>query len=543
MKDASNTSKVQREDAVYYEDFMHLSVNGNDYPALKAAHDYANSVGKKVIAEKNKSYTITDLLDKNGNYSAIKIKTDVDFGNAKILIDDTHLTSHLDPNNLDVFSVVSEYDAFFLSKEEIADIFPNGIVANSLERIKWKYNFPAMLVIINEEQRVYKRFGSAVYNDNPKIGHAQTELVVIDKDGNVDPETTVMFDYSKVTDVKVFRIDEQPITITGGIFTTKASSFVNKVNGVYRVDAIHRGFCAQRSNVTFMNVAHYVTNEVKAHPKDLDKKGAGYDRFFMAQNASDVTFENCIFTARRYYSVRGSYDITANTANRVIVKNCTQSNFYVTDEYVLGENGNPTKMLSVKDNWYWGVCGSSGCKNFIYDGSVLSRYDSHTNLYNGKIINSKITRIQLIGCGDMLIENTEIVPAGAALINLRMDYGATWRGNITMRNCRVQNDTDDSLCIVYMPWKNHDFGIRSTMPNVAVDNLTLARKVPLYIFRGCEEELANKEYLANDEKNLNPLNSAEYITVYKCDGDENEYLLKNYAYLSNTQISDSVKLI
>ena len=539
----NDMAKQTREDAVYYGDFMHLSVNGNDYPAIKAAHDYANATGKKVIAGENTSYTITDLLDENGNASTIKIKTDVDFCNAKILIDDTHLTSHLDPSNLDVFTVVSDYEHFSLSEEEIADIFPSGIDAKNLKQIKWKYNFPAMLIVTNVEQRVYKRWGSAVYNDNPKAGHAQRELTVIDKDGNIDPETSFMHNYAKVTGVEVYRIDETPITVTGGVFTTKASSFVHTVNGVYKVDALHRGLCSERSNVTFKNVAHYVINEVKAHPKDPNTKGAGYDGFFRAQKASDITFENCIMSARRYYFVRGSYGLNANTANRVTLKNCTQSNFYVNDEYVLAENGNPEKMLSMKDHWYWGVCGTAGCKNFIYDGSTLSRYDSHTNLCNGKIINSTITNIQLIGGGDMLIENTTIIPTGRVFVNLRSDYGATWKGNITIRNCKVQNDTGDLFCLLYVLWQNHDFGVPSTMPNITVENVKLARKVPLYVISGCEEELANKEELANGDKNLNPLQTPEYVTVYKSEDDDNEYLLKNYAYLADTKISDTVKLI
>ena len=48
---------------------------------------------------------------------------------------------------------------------------------------------------------------------------------------------------------------------------------------------------------------------------------------------------------------------------------------------------------------YWGIAGSSYCKNMTYDGCMLSRFDAHAGIYNGKIINSTINAVEIIGGG------------------------------------------------------------------------------------------------------------------------------------------------
>ena len=59
-----------------------------------------------------------------------------------------------------------------------------------------------MLLVKNEEQRAYKRWGTAVYRDNPKIGHPQWELVVVDKDGKYEKLTEEHLQYAhKISDI------------------------------------------------------------------------------------------------------------------------------------------------------------------------------------------------------------------------------------------------------------------------------------------------------------------------------------------------------
>lgn len=524
---------------VYYEDFMHLSVDGNDYLAIKAAHDYANKGGQTVKAGRNKKYTITDICDENGKYAPIVIKTNVDWGNAEILIDDTSITNVNDGNNKNIFVVESDYEEIKLTRSQIAEMFPDGISASDTTQILWNYDFPALVVVINSGHKNYIRYGG-----NANNGANQKELIIVDKNGNLDPTANFMFDYEKVTSVTVYRTDVEPITISGGIVTTKASRHCQKdANGNFTSAYYKRGIQVTRPNTTLKGIKHYVTNEVESAPNDKKSKGPAYSGFFTTSATSNVYIIDCVLTARRYYKIAGTYDFNANTTNNIVLKNCTQSNFYLLDE-----DGNPTETLSMAGSMYWGVGGTNYCKNMVYDGCELTRYDAHSGVHNGKIINSKVTAINLIGAGDMLIENCDLEPTSTNIITLRSDYGSTWKGTVTIKNCRVKN-SNTSMSIFAMTWVNHNFGYTVHMPNVVIDNLTFA-KTPkeIMIFK----ETANKGYytmateynihedtLKNGDKNINKVAPSEFITVINTNGYK--YTLVDVPFFVKTKVSENIE--
>ena len=69
---------------VYYSEFGAIGDGkAEDFPAIKACHEYANENGCKVMADAGKTYYIGDT-----GPDPIIVKTDVDWGDATFIIDD-----------------------------------------------------------------------------------------------------------------------------------------------------------------------------------------------------------------------------------------------------------------------------------------------------------------------------------------------------------------------------------------------------------------------------------------------------------------------
>ena len=152
-----------------------------------------------------------------------KIKTNVDWGTSKFIIDDSEITSDMPAKNGSIFYVDRDYEPI---EYTIENDTPNGAIARinaeggfkaDVKKLDLGIGYAAMVMFINEERKVYIRFGA-----NAGSGNAQSELVNLDADGNVDPTSAFLLDYDKVTKIIVIRADD-PITIKGGIFTTIAN--------------------------------------------------------------------------------------------------------------------------------------------------------------------------------------------------------------------------------------------------------------------------------------------------------------------------------
>ena len=76
---------------VTYEEFGAVGDGvTDDYAAICKAHDYANEAGLPVKANDNATYYILNPIIDGAMRSAI-IKTDVDWGGAKFIIDDSEI--------------------------------------------------------------------------------------------------------------------------------------------------------------------------------------------------------------------------------------------------------------------------------------------------------------------------------------------------------------------------------------------------------------------------------------------------------------------
>ena len=475
----------------------------NDFAAIKAAHDYANEHGIPVKIEGDNTYYIGDV-EIDGKPEIAIIKTDVDWGNAKFIIDDNVFA--LDGINvhgkhyMHIFKVDSDYEMTVIEDRALLDKVVSEGFNKKTVKVNLNLGYPAMIIPHNSKEKVYKRKGYGGH-----LGYDMKEVVVLDKDGNFDAETPLMFDYNNLDSIDVFRLDIKPLTIQNGTFTTIA----NKENTVLRgedgkVKGIRdlyfkRGINVNRSFTTVKNVKHYVVEGISPKLQVTGVLGVGYYGFFATTLATNVTYEDCVLTGRRCYSQvvagvgkvgpQGTYDLHCDLSNKIVFKNCIQSNFWINDEAQAVEEGTRGAKCSmsscsafnekgVPSRVHWGIGGSNDCKNMEYYGCTLSRFDAHRGLYNGKIIDSTICCASIVGGGDFIMENVRWFAEGPndhgnALICTRSDYGSPWDGTVTIKNVKAypQTESEYPTFLMYRAYDNWDFGYTCRFPSMNIENL------------------------------------------------------------------------
>ena len=511
---------------LYYEDFGAMGDGvTNDFLAIYNTHVAANQTGQTVMATPGKTYYIKDAII-DGKGIAVPVKTNVNWGDAKFIIDDRDIapTASIDKvsynmGRLPIFSIVSDYDAVTINDEAtLKAILDAGLNQNTTQiDLGEGFEYGAMIVPYNKSHKIYRRKGYGAF-----AGEAMHELIVIDKDGNIDPSTPVMWDYYNIDYITVYRLDGvAPITLEGGEFTTRAAQancIYTRSDGIrmYYSPYINRGLKVTRPYTTVRNVKHYVTDEaplsthINLETKKIEYVGSTYQGFFIAASTSDVLFEGCVLTGRRSYrrpngGTGGTYDLSGTCTNRIVFKNCTQSNFWVT---VDPDNGDikavkegtanavpcmetfPIKMnvdsgtnygggSLTTSQMHWGTGGTNYCKNMEYIGSTISRYDAHQGVYNGKVVDSTVCAIALTGGGDMLIENTRTFTTGGnRVFSTRSDYGYTWDGTVTVNNVSAYihaKDSDgsysDDIAVMSRKYVNWYWGYNPRVPNIIISDV------------------------------------------------------------------------
>lgn len=423
--------KFKANGLVRYSDFgARGDGKTDDVDAIAATHEFANEHGLSVKADEGATYYISGK-----NRTAI-IQTDTDFGTAAFTIDDTGVENR----NAHVFLVSSGLQPFN----------PEGISSLKRNQEKIDVSLPGtcLVTVTNSNVRCYIRFGP-----NQNSGSAQTDIFIVGKNGNVDMNAPIIWDFDQITDITALPIDETTLTITGGRFTTMA----NKAESKYTYYS--RGIAIRRSNVIVDGLEHRVTGE--------GDHGAPYGGFINISNCCNITVQNTILTGRKTYRTigsagdpvsMGSYDISVNRALNVSFLNCSQTN-------------------DINNGTYWGIMGSNYCKNLVYDNCTLSRFDAHMGVANATIRNSTLGHqgINAIGAGTFTVENTTIL--GRSLINLRSDYGSTWQGELFIRNCifvPAGGRPASASLIGGSNFGQHDFGYICYMPErITIENLKI----------------------------------------------------------------------
>ena len=183
---------------------------------------------------------------------------------------------------------------------------------------------------------------------------------------------------------------------------------------------------------------------------------------------------------------------------------------------------------------------SNGAKNMTFKNCSMSRFDAHRGFWNANLINCEFGQtINVIGGGKLYIENTKRL-AGRHFIAMRGDYGATFDGDIILKNCSitgkktyrgVKNDSsfDDEIYIIYagfghtnekyLAW---DFGYTCNMPHhLTIDNFTSGKPEITYVYNSLTDAPFKTEgrYIITEDityKNMKPFKT--------CASEDSTYL-------------------
>ena len=404
----------------------------DDIDAIAKCHAAANATGTPVKAKDGAKYYI------GCRAVPVTVKTDVDFGTAEFIIDDT---GEMENRDLHVFNVESDFPKITI------DNMP--LVKKGQKKIDFPYRGRYFVRVFNNDHKIFIRWGL-----NHNSGDPLQDCFIVDEEGNILHD--IDWDYDHYTKVEIRRDDDKPITIRGGVFRTLA----NTLDGVYRY--YRRGICIHRSHVTVEGLTHLVEGEAPDY-------GCPYAGFIFMTDTSGFTLKNCHLTPHKTYfrpadnnqkCAMGSYDINFGSVLDTRLENITQS-------------------VDIHDRAYWGLIHTNYSKNLVLENCTMSRYDAHQGVTNLTVKNCTFGHqcVNLIGHGDVLFENCTVT--GGWFVSLRADYGSHFDGNLTIRNCHfnLKHPNPDvratEILGAYNPG-THDFGFKCSMPvSVTVDGLTV----------------------------------------------------------------------
>lgn len=425
-------------DYVTYEDFGAAGDGKtDDFEAVVKTHEYANTNGLSVFANETATYYI------GGANKTACIMTDTDWSTARFIIDDTQVENR----SAWIFNIAPSQGGINITDK----VSP---LKSDAKNIGSPLDGKSLVVLTDSNVKRYIRKGA-----NQNSGSNQTDVILVDENGNISPDTPLIWDFDSITSATAYPIDTETLTVKGGKFTTLANNAASEYN------YYARGIQVRRSNTVVDGLYHDIKNE--------GKTGAPYSAFVSLSCCADVTVKNCTFTGHKKYSTTGSagtsvamgtYDIGAATAVNARFINCNQTN-------------------DITDNDYWGIAGTNYCKNLVYDGCALSRFDAHQGVLNATVKNSVLGHhgIKLIGSGTALIENTTVL--SDSFIALRSDYGSTWNGELIIRNCKFYPTGISSHIIDAENSEDHDFGYTCYLPQrIAVDGFYVHRTGNNYLF-------------------------------------------------------------
>lgn len=395
----------------------------DDSDALIKAHDYANKHRYDVIYEKNRVYYIS-------NSKEITIKTNVDFNHSKILIDDTvGSQAHL-------FHVINDAEPIQIDSDTV------GPVASSITNDAFAGYGNAYVYVEDNTQMIYKRAG-----DNADRGYAKGEGFIVNNDGTII--SPLMFDYDKVSFAELRKFNSSEITLKNGQFISTGFVTGKNLNASYKRDIF-----IERNGVNIINCSHSLVD-------DKAGKLASQGFFFHYRCASEL-MQNITVQPRHFTTVenvpRGTYEI---------------GNYDVVEISYKQVNG-----FSLSSS-LWGCFGGFRMKDVIFENVKLNRIDSHLPSQNVYIRHSAIgdKGIRLTGFGDLEISNTTIYSFTA--LSLREDYGATWDGNIVIKDSKLDtrqyNNQEATFSIINVAGQvDHDYGFPLYLgkDSIRIDNFS-----------------------------------------------------------------------
>lgn len=425
-----NTRNVPTDRPVSYEAFGAVGDGmADDLPAIVEAHAFANAHSLSVKTQPDATYHLGRRA-----LTAI-IATDTDWSTSRFVIDDTDVENH----RVSVFAVRSLLKPVTLSIPRLTrdqrqlDVQP--------PRDCW-------VRVENSGKRVYIRRGLNQNNGTP-----QRDCFILRRDGTIEGD--IDWDYATITKVEAHPIDERPLVLKGGIFTTNANRMKQEKGYSYWA----RNITITRSNTTVAGLTHHVVGETDVgHP---------YSGFLAVSGCANVTLRDCFVTGHKTYSTigaagkpvsMGTYDVSANEVVNFTMIGC--------------------RMDNICDPTRWGVIGTNFCKNILLENCTLSRMDTHQGVSGTYTIRGCTlghAGLNAVGRGILTIENSTL--NGRSLLSFRSDYGSTWEGTVVIRNSRWIPACGAVIQPTMIAANNdgqHDFGYPCFMPReVTIDGLVI----------------------------------------------------------------------
>lgn len=498
---------------IFYKDFGAIG-NGiaNDYEAIKKAHDYANLYGHHVVSEKRATYYIGNAPQ------SIIIRTNVNWSDSTFIIDDKNIDSSDSARTVSIFTVASDYEvkAFDEENEFIKSINHLGGLTSDTQRIDLKLGYPALLVIENSNRKNYIGYG-----EDKNSAPYQTETVIIDKDGFIDKDTPIVHDYTEVTRINAYRIDDAPIIISGGTFIRKINNEICK--GSY----YERNIQICRSNVTLEYIRYEIDSE-----SENNYSTNPYKAFLNIENSNNVTVSNCTVMAHKLSYLQNqdstvipleSYMFSVSTSNNITWYNFIQSNFYSIDGIT-------------PDTERYGIISCEHSKNLACKNSTFSLFKANTGVYNISILSSTLSGIEVVGSGTLTVEDTYVY--NNTLINLTEVYGSYWNGDIIIKNSFINFKSNPT--VIGGTWYNHDFGYTTCMPRkITIDNLNALGATSISVFdsRFAEKSTLILKDSIDGEQNLNKMLPPESVTI-KNNTAGYIFFMPDTEYFNNTIITE-----
>ena len=402
----------------------------DDLPAICQAHAHANAHNLPVRTRPDATYHLGRRA-----LTAI-IATDTDWTTSRFTIDDAP-SGGVEDHKKPLFAVRSLLEPEILAIDRLA---------RDQRQLDVRPARDCHVLVESDAPRRYIRRGL-----NRNDGVPQHDVFILHRDGSIEGD--IDWDYTTIARIAAHPIDEAPLTLQGGIFTT----FANRMEQPVGYNYWARNIEITRSNTTVEGLNLYVVGETAVgHP---------YRGFLSADRCANVTLRDCFATPHKIYSTigaagspvnMGSYDIHANNVVDLRLINC--------------------RMHHICDSTRWGVIASNFCKNILLEDCIFSRMDTHMGVsgtYTIRRCSLGHQGLNAIGRGVVTVEDSTLY--GSALIRFRGDYGSTWEGDLIIRNCRWIPSCGEVAWPHVIGVSNdgmHDFGYPCSMPReITIDGL------------------------------------------------------------------------
>ena len=402
----------------------------DDLPAIVAAHAFANEQGRPVRSDPAATYHL------GRQALTALIQTPTDWNTSRFIIDDSR---GVEDHKRSLFEVQSALEPVPLAIDRL--------VAGQ-ERLDVRPDTALLVLVANDNQRRFIRRGL-----NVNTGTPQREVFILHQDGTI--EGAIEWDYDTITRVEAQPIDSEPLVLRGGFFINIANRMEQPVGYNYWA----RNIRITRSNTVVTGLTHEVVGETDVgHP---------YGGFLSAQEVANITFRDCQVDPHKVYSTIGAAGLPV-----------PMGTYGYRADLVVNFTMSHCRMGDIHNPRLWGVAATNFMKNVLVEDSVLSRMDVHMGISGSYIIRRSTLGhmgLNAIGRGRLILEDATV--HSHRLINFRQDYGATWDGEVLVRNSRwvpPRHDGDNLAVFGVQNDGTHDFGYVSSMPTVIrIEGLTI----------------------------------------------------------------------